>query len=293
MSSPRLSRARVALLAFASLCAVGLAAAWLSAWRRLPAKAESPPGLTAASARYVLRWDRSGTAPAPAGPPGAFMVTSNLGYEVRVDRGFVVDTSASLVDCLGPGGDVWRSAGERAASRLATALLGVAHAGHSQAVDPSSLARATLTDLTAADGDIVAGETRFPEARYCHVHLVIAGGAGPSPYTATFPNVDTTRATLYVRGSWRRAGGEPHPFELHSTSVDALLVALPAVVEGSLSGRAAVVVLERRLATMFDDVALDALDALHTPAAPAAASAAAKAVLRNLDHRARVRVTTQ
>ncbi len=125
------------------------------------------------------------------------------------------------------------------------------------------------------------------------MHLVIAGGAGPSPYTATFPNVDTTRATLYVRGSWRRAGGEPHPFELHSTSVDALLVALPAVVEGSLSGRAAVVVLERRLATMFDDVALDALDALHTPAAPAAASAAAKAVLRNLDRRARVRVTTQ
>jgi hypothetical protein len=214
------------------------------------------------------------------------VVTSNLGFEVRVERGFVVDTSASLVDCLGPGGDVWRPAGERASSRLARALVGVAHAGHSQVADPSSLARATLTDLTTADGDRVAGETRFPEARYCHVHLVIAGGAAPSPYTATLPTVDTTRTSLYVRGAFRRAGGELRPLELRSASADALLVDLPSVVEGPLTGRAAVVVLERRLATMFDDVALDALDA---PGAPAAA---AKAVLRNLDRRARVRVTT-
>lgn len=283
MVLPRVRRVALALVA---LVALATGAAWRAASRPPVARAEAPAGLYATSARYVLRWDRAGTAPAPGGPPGAFVVTSNLGFEVRVERGFVVDTSASLVDCLGPGGDVWRPAGELAASWVARGLLGVAHAGHSQAADPSSLARATLTDLTTADGDRVAGETRFPEARYCHVHLVIAGGAAPSPYTATLPTVDTTRTSLYVRGAFRRAGGELRPLELRSASADALLVDLPSVVEGPLTGRAAVVVLERRLATMFDDVALDALDA------PGASAAAAKAVLRNLDRRARVRVTT-
>ncbi len=262
-----------------------------------------PAGVQVTAATYVHRWDRSGLAPAapgqaPTGARDAFVLKSNLGYEVRVDRGFLVDTSASLVDCLGEGGDLWktrkaaRAPGRAAAEALTLALgIGVAHAGHSQAPDPSSLARATLTDLTRADGERTVGETRFVEARYCRVHLVMAGGAAPSAYTATFPDLDTTRTSLYVRGAWRRPGtghATWQPFELRSAAAEAVLLDLPAVVEGPIAGKTAVVVVERRLATLFDDVDLAALGAAPAPAVPAA-----KAVLRNLGRRARVRVLTR
>lgn len=242
-------------------------------------------GLYATSVTYVQRWDRSGTESAP-NAPGAFVVKSNLGFDVRVDRGFLVDSSASLVDCLGAGSDVWDRAPQRATAAVTSLFIGVAFAGHTQAPDPSSLRVTTLTDLTQAQGETSLGEARFPETRYCRVHFLVAGGARPSAYTATFPTVDTTRTSLHVRGAWRRGSHEWQAFELSTKSADAMLLDLPDVFDGPAEGSAAVVVLERRLATMFDDVDVGALS-------QAAREAAARAVLRNLDHQARVRVTAR
>ncbi len=237
-------------------------------------------GLYATHVRFLQTWERAGTSPAEAG--GAFLVPTNLGYDVRVDRGFLVDTSASLVDCQGPGGDVWEKATRRSWFGLGSLFEGVAYAGHLQAPDPSNVAHPTVTDLVSVQSQTTFGESRFPEARYCHVHFLVAGGAGPSAYTATFPDVDTTRTTLYVRGAWRKGEGTWNALELRSKAADGVLLDLPPLVDGPMEGTDVTVTIARRLATMFDDIEL---------ASEGRSEVLAKSVLRNLDRKARVLVS--
>lgn len=278
-----------------------LGAAFFAAARFAPKDEPDPSrtGLHAAHVTYTQRWNREGTTPAIS-PPSAFLVKSNLGYEVRVDRGFLVDTSATLVDCLGAGGDVWEKSARR--SMLdALRFEGVAYAGHTQTNDASMVARASVSDLTTANGDTLFGESHFAETRYCRFHFLVAGGAPPSAYTATFPDLDTSRANLYVRGAWRPSGeSEFRPFELRSKSADAVLVDLPELIEGPMNGTHVAVVIERRLGAMFDDLELSTMLSPPSPPSPPSGSigvqrgldALAKGVLRNLNHRARVRLTT-
>jgi hypothetical protein len=237
-------------------------------------------GLYATHVRFLQTWESAGILRAEA--RGAFMVRTNLGYEVRVDKGFLVDTSASLVDCEGPGGDVWEKATRRSSFGLGSLFEGVAYAGHLQAPDPSNVAHPTVTDFVSVQGQTTFGESRFPEARYCHVHFLVAGGAGPSAYTATFPDVDTTRTTLYVRGAWRKGEGTWNSLELRSKSADGVLLDLPPLVDGPMKGTDVTVTIARRLATMFDDIEL---------ALESRSEVLAKSVLRNLDRKARVLVS--
>jgi hypothetical protein len=234
-------------------------------------------GLVVRAATYASRVDRTSTTNGPAG--GVFLRT-NRGVEVRVDRALLVQQSASLVDCLGVGGDVW-GAGDGALGEL-FAVERLAHAGHGQGLDPSAVAKPKVIDLLA-DGDTELGNIAFPELRYCRVHFVFLGASSPAGAPA---DIDLARVSLYAKGGWRRggaAGDAFSPFEWRTTAADALLLDLPALIDGAMAGDHAEIVVERRLATYFDDIDFE----------PTRAREDATQLLRNVNHAARVRVHTR
>lgn len=236
-----------------------------------------PPGLYADEVTYLLRWDRSHV---DVLPEGGLALTNDLGFEVRLDRGYLVQDSATLVDCEGVGGDVWDSA---AALLRAAFLPAIARAGHGELDDPSAVIRPTVLDLVGADADARFGAVPFPEARYCRLHFLVTGVYDPATLEDAPPDLDLVLMTLYLEGAARGIGEEAWaPFEVRSTLADGVIVDLPDVLEGTTEGSAALVVIERDLGAMFDGVDFASPDLSD--------DAIARSVLHRLDHDARVSV---
>ncbi len=288
MSASRHPRRRAALIVLATIAALVGIRAQVSRGARAP---RADRGLVVRTAHYVNRVDAASTTRLPS---GEIALRTNRGVDVRIERALLVQQSASLVDCLGVGGDAWK---ERAAAlRRFVALEGTAFAGHGQGLDPSASAAPRVIDLLAP-GDTEFGKTEFPEARYCRAHFVFLGalGADPTASGARGPaDVALARLSLYAKGAFRASPPAEResdattvwtPFEWRTTEADALLLDLPALVDGSLDGHEAEVVVERKLARYFDDV-----DFARTGADSSRVNAGL--LLRNANHDARVRVHT-
>jgi len=218
------------------------------------------PGLWASSVEYVLAFDRTGVTELAE---GGFETVTAEGRTVRLRRGYLVQSSLTLVDCLGVGGDAWDD--------LTAALFAppVARAGHSEAGDPSEVVAPRFLDLARLDGDLVFGSAAMPDTRYCRVHQLVTGSYDASAIEGGVPEgVDPVLTTLVLEGEHRTEDEPWAPFAVRSTLASGVIHDLPDVLASGLDGSHAVVRVERDLARAFDGVDFDAEPA--------------RAVLRNL-----------
>ncbi|MCA9517270.1 MAG: hypothetical protein KC635_20160 [Myxococcales bacterium] len=181
-------------------------------------------GYVLSSARYVTDWAWGAAVPGDDGL--GFVVTNDLGYEVRVTRGWLVSYSASLAECT-------RSAAGGTTTAGAAGLLGelfgggVARAGHGGDIDPS-ITEAPMTESLATPGETDLGTVDFVSASYCYLHWVAAAA---SEYTRDLPDdVDLLGEALHLEGTWRAPGSdEAVPFVWTSPIANGLLVDLDDV----------------------------------------------------------------
>jgi len=152
----------------------------------------APPVTPAPHAvQYRLTWATDDVTPTSDG--AAWEVTTNLGYHVRVTRGWVTSYSMELVECP-------RSA------RTTDGLLwlvspAAAWAGHASGTPNPAAIRPmqveSLMDGAAHDAGTV---TLAPQA-YCQVHYLVARAGSDARGLPT--GIDMVDASLHVEGSYR------------------------------------------------------------------------------------------
>lgn len=237
------------------------------------------PGLYATSVTFSSAFDRAGLVTEPS---GAVRFTTDLGTVVHLERGWLVQARAQLVDCLGVGGDVW----DDWPVALGRALRPVpAFAGHGDGVEPASVAAPTALDLVRGAATVAFGTASFPEARYCRFHVLVAGVRDASAVAGAPEDVDLSALSLYLEGEVERADGTRAPLVVASTLSDGALTDLPGALVGDLDGSRADVVVTRRVATMLDGLALE--DPALTE------DEIARAALSHLDHEAVVELRVE
>ncbi len=224
------------------------------------------PGLWARSVEHVVAIDHEGVV---READGRARVTTDLGFEVRVSRAYLVQSRAQLVDCLGVGGDVWDD-------WLALARVvapSIAHAGHSDVIEPSTVIAPRAIDLVGGPDRVSFGSATFDETRYCRSHFLVAGVTDP---IADAPSdVALEGLTLYVEAE---VVSPPRTLTIASTLSDGAITDLPDALVGDLEGSHARLTVTRSLAHAFDGLELD--DATLTD------DAIARAVLTQIDHEA-------
>lgn len=164
--------------------------------------------------RYRFTWAADDVVAAHEG--GAWEVTTNLGYRVRVVRGWITSYSTELVEC------------PRAADvdplLLRPFAPAVAWAGHNAgtpnpaAVKPMQVE--SLTDPVVHD----AGTVLLAPQPYCQVHYLVARAGHDSPGLPR--EIDMVDTSLHVEGTYRApagaedgAGGAPEAaFTIHTPS---------------------------------------------------------------------------
>lgn len=237
-----------------------------------------PAGLYLEQASYELVVDGTDVVVTPS---GGVRLQSDLGYEIEIERAFLLQSSASLVDCEGVGGDVWD---DFVAGLRMLAAPGRAYAGHGEALDPSAVVTPTYVDLLAAPGALhrtSLGAQVFASTRYCRAHQLVAMTYEPELVRDAPEGVDLSGVSFALEGAWR-SPEQPdwHPLSLHSTLSFGALVNLPEVYEGELHDAYAQVRIRRRLASLMDGIEL----------AASSDDEVARALLRNLVTHAEVRV---
>ncbi|MCB9764690.1 MAG: hypothetical protein H6739_33250 [Alphaproteobacteria bacterium] len=223
-------------------------------------------GVTLSEVVYRSRFVTEGLTP---GEKGGWSVDTAAGYHVEVDRAWAVTWSLQLVAC-----SVNQQAG-------GWSLLGsgVAWASHGDDSDPSILPAPVAEDL-AAPAPSTLGSARFPAARYCEVHALLARSLTETLHLPETPDLFGT--SLYVEGRWSVGGGAPVPFVVQtSLNYGALSDLDAAIVRGS--GGHAAVTWTRDLSTWMDGVAFADLDE----------DALARALVANLVQQATVSVTLE
>ena len=175
--------------------------------------------------------------------------TTDLGYEVTVETGWIVSYSASLTPCSGVAARV------RTPSPLAW-LIPTAHAGHGDDADPSTLPAPQAESLHAPTPHQLAALS-FDEATYCHIHYLVARS---SDTTIGLPDLpDLEGSSLYLAGSWTTVDGESTPFVVDTDLNYGRLYVLEDAWAGG-SGSRATVTIHRDLSGWFDGLDLIHLD---------------------------------
>ena len=183
--------------------------------------------------RYLLTWTADGVT---READGTWTATTDLGYRVHVRRGWVTSYSTELVECPK----------ETAAWSL---FADPAFAGHlSGTPNPAAVKPMRVESLTAPAASEAGIVTLSPQP-YCQLHYLVARAGHDSPgLPADLDMVDTT---LHVEGAYRAADAAGDTaFTIHSSSAYGQLFALQ-LDTGRDGGD---VVLQRRLASMFDGV---------------------------------------
>jgi hypothetical protein len=199
-----------------------------SACRATPVAAPRPH-----TVRYVLTWATDGVA---READGAWTVTNDLGYRVRVGRGWVTSYSTELVECP-----------KDAAAWFPFPSL--AFAGHLAGTPNPAAVKPMRVESLLRPADAEAGVVTLAPQPYCQLHYLVARAGHDSPgLPAELDMVDTT---LHVEGTYRAADAAGDTaFTIHSASAYGQL--FPLHVDTGREG--AEVVLRRRLAAMFDGV---------------------------------------
>lgn len=181
-------------------------------------------------------------------------VTNDLGYRVRVTRGYVTSYSMELVEC--PKATATMPVA-RLGAFLWAAVEGMAFAGHSSGTpNPAAIRPMQVESLTAPIAREVGAVTLAPQA-YCQLHYLVArAGREASGLPADLDMVDTS---LHVDGTFQAPGASAAvPFTLHTAVAYGALFDHTIGPPGALhvdTGRAATeVTVRRHLGSIFDGV---------------------------------------
>jgi len=212
-------------------------------------RGSAPPVRTDHTVRYVLEWNSSTVAP---GSGGAFEVTNDLGYRVRVTRGYVVSRDLELSPCAIKPPPTVAFLLESIESLLAPRP---AYAGHTGIADPSSTKIAQVESLL--DVQPHAGGTVHPGAQtYCQAYYLIARADRDA--SGLPAEIDMVDQSVYVEGTFRRPGGSAdEPFIVKTGVANGTLINLTAggaAVRLNTGTQSAQVTFRRSRDTLFNRV---------------------------------------
>lgn len=199
------------------------------------------------AAVWRLTWDRAGVIADARGP--GWSVVNDLGYQVHVVSGWVLDHSVSLGPCAPAqvdGGTSWFSL-----------RFGIRSAFAHEDADASAIEAMHAEDLTHL-GDSGPWPSVFPKTRYCRAHWLAARATAKTDAPA---GVDLAQTSVRVSGSWER-GGETGIVDLDTWWPQGALQDLAditdptdfaaAVADGE--ARWAWVTVDRKLGSLFDGI---------------------------------------
>lgn len=203
---------------------------------------------------YTLDWAPDDTVVPAAGADGAFTVTSDLGYVIRVRRGWMTSYGIELVECAREASPAPLA---RAGALLWSAVESTAWAGHStDTPNPAAAHPMQVESLVDPRTHDVARLELAPQA-YCKLHYLLARAGAEARDLPREP--DMVGSSLHVEGTYRAPGSTAEvPFTLHTASAYGALVehagadAQPLRVD--TGDRDARVTVRRRRARMFDGV---------------------------------------
>ena len=211
---------------------------------------DAPVGISPASLRWVLDWE-----PIASDSEG-FEVVSDLGYRVRVEAGWIGSWGATLIECDD-------DADRRPRAELALASPWLVAEGHSTgADDPSAWVYAGVESVTE-QRVVTAEPIELPAARYCQAHYLLApisdASEGFTEAAAALaerdPNASLLGASVLIIGNWQPpGGGAATPFVLRSEQAYGKILELAASAVEDADDADIDVVIERQLASMFDQV---------------------------------------
>ena len=216
-------------------------------------QAAPPPRARAAhQVRYQLDWVWDGAETIPDGT--AWEVTNDLGYRVRVTRGYVTSYSMELVECP-------KETTATPIARLGTLLRSIveqpAYAGHATGTpNPAAIRPMQVESLTAPTFHQVGAVLLAPQT-YCQLHYLVARAGRDAPgLPADLDMVDTT---LHIDGTYRAPGtAADTPFTLHTAVAYGALFDHTASSSAPLhvdTGTSATqVTVRRHLGSIFDGV---------------------------------------
>lgn len=208
--------------------------------------AADPTAAPDAAITYRLAWDLSGVTVSDAG----WTVTTDLGTAVSVTRGYLTTYSMELVEC--PAEIAEWGLGE-----------GTAHAGHDAVQNPIALPAPVVEALTAP----VERDAAVVDATgltYCQAHWLVA--RTPAGTHGLPEDVDMTRTSLHIEGTWQRPGdAEPTAFLVHTTLANGTLADLAgpdgAALRLDTTQAGATVTATRALGPLFDGIDFAAMSA--------------------------------
>jgi hypothetical protein len=222
MTSVQKQRIQKILLALVLVYVVPVAA--LGAYKLL-----RPKAVASGQVRYELAWDTRGTT--------NNTWKTNLGYTVKLERGFVVSYGVQLMSC--PHTHSWLESLFSAVQSSQSAL-----AGHGSSQDPAALEIKQLESLTQPKNSSFAAVT-VHEPNYCQGFYVVAKAQGQlSGKSLSLRGTVTknNKTTPFVLES-EHAFGDLHPLVQAGKTVHLALGADPIQVR-----------YVRRLAGLFDDL---------------------------------------
>ena len=182
---------------------------------------------TLSAMEWTLDWRLDGAAPIEG---GQWMIATDLGYEVVLDKGFIVTSLVSLVPC---GADT-------GLARVLNWVLPAAHAGHPPFDDPSLVALQAKESFTPARTATLP-VTTFSPSTYCSVYWLAARGASDG---------DAANTSLRASGEWRR-NGTTGPIAIDTNFARAMIDDLPPI---DAETDAAHGVVSRSVGSLFDGI---------------------------------------
>lgn len=224
---------------------------------------------------YRLEWEWGQAQPTEQG----WTVTNDLGYEVQVNRGYLVAYSAELIGCE--------------PSVLDTAWLfdylgpQPAYAGHGADPNETRLTASYIEDLRRPVAVTVETVTVTPHS-YCQAHYLI-GPAGDSATQNLPQDVNMIGQSLFIAGAYIAPGAERAvSFTLQTRFPDGVIRDLSAVetnqptqLKVTTNSKAITVAIRRDLGTMFNGVDFEQMSE----------SEQARAILRSLTDATNVVIT--
>jgi hypothetical protein len=213
--------------------------------------ASTPQIRTAHQVRYHLDWawdDANRTADGTA-----WEVGNDLGYRVRVTRGYVTSYSMELVECPKDAATPVASLG----TLLWSAVGSTAYAGHATGTpNPAAIRPMQVESLTAPTARQVAVVLLSPQT-YCQLHYLVARAGREAPGLPA--DVDMVDASLHIDGTYQAPETTTDtPFTLHTAVAYGALFdhtvnpAAPLHVDTGSSATATTV--RRHLGRIFDGV---------------------------------------
>jgi hypothetical protein len=200
---------------------------------------------------YIADWSTEGITRITAS--GGWQTVNDLGYTVRVTKGYVVSAGATMVACEHlPGAWDWL---------LSVLSPTVIKAGHSGDVDPAAI-RLPQVESVVTLQPMTLDSLSVQEFSYCQGHYVIAAA---NERAVNLPaDQEMVGASLFLEGTYQRAGQPATTFSIKTRSPNGLLFNLTATNTSEarhlVMGQASTVTIRRNAARLFDGVNFAEMD---------------------------------